>query len=375
MSEAPLSEAADLLITGAGALAEAVVAALALQPGPIRSIAIAARPSDRLTWLARSATARAASAGGANGANGPSSAVRVQAYPLEWEAPGALEARLARARPRVVLHTASLQSPWTLGGEDAWSALVRRAGYGLTLPLQLALAAQVGRAVAHAAPGASYVNACYPDAVNPLLAALGIPVTCGIGNVAILAAMLHAEHTPGRWQLVAHHAHVSAAISGRPAVAAPLAWCEDHEVALTGWLAAAALPGDARLNLVTGAAAAPLLRALVDGGEHRGHAPGPGGLPGGYPIRLRDRALALDLPAAVTEEAARSANQAAAADDGVVIEAGGRIRWTASVLAALEALPAAAHAEAAALAGPWTAADAAPLAALALKVRASLQAS
>jgi hypothetical protein len=54
--------------------------------------------------------------------------------------------------------------------------------------------------------------------VNPALTRAGIPVVCGIGNVAILAAMLAAELPPSQepLRLLAHHAHVATAISGRP---------------------------------------------------------------------------------------------------------------------------------------------------------------
>lgn len=355
----------DVLITGAGSLAAAIVDALAVHPGPVRALAIGARPSQRATWLARSAAARAAACG---------HALRVEHAALDWDDAGEPARTFGALRPRVVVHTASLHSPWPRRGA-AWEALVQRAGYGLTLPLQLALALRVGRAVAAAVPDARYVNACYPDAVNPMLAAAGVPIACGVGNVAILAALLAAEAEgpgAGRWQVIAHHAHVSAAIGGAATVPAPRAFLDGTERDVAPWLARAALPADDRLNRVTGATAVPLLHALVRG-VHRGHAPGPGGRPGGYPVSVRDGEVALDLPPAIDETEAIAHNRAAAASDGVVVDADGRASVTDAVRAVLaEQLDAGAAAE---LGARWTAADVDAMAARLLSLRDGAPAS
>jgi len=43
------------------------------------------------------------------------------------------------------------------------------------------------RALALASPHSRLINCCFPDVVNGMIAAMGLPVTCGTGNVAILA--------------------------------------------------------------------------------------------------------------------------------------------------------------------------------------------
>src|SRR5262249_33966423 len=123
-----------------------------------------------------------------------------------------VEARLARIRPDLVLHCASHQSPWEpLDAPSGWTALLRRAGFRVALPRRAGPAGAVARAVEGAAPDALFVNACFPDAVNPLLAALGLPILCGVGNVSQLAASLQsALGCPDQegLQVLAHHVHL-----------------------------------------------------------------------------------------------------------------------------------------------------------------------
>jgi len=71
--------------------------------------------------------------------------------------------------------------------------------------------------------------------------------------------------------------------------------------------------------------------ALVAGKPWRGHAPAPNGLPGGYPVRLQDGQLTLDLPAGITESAAVAWNAAFEREKGLTVEHGqahyhGRLR-------------------------------------------------
>lgn len=305
----------DLLVTGAGSLARATLLALSLLSGPITTVAIAARDTDRLHWLARAVRARGA--------------LDVTSHVVYWDDPRSLADLVTRTRPRVVLHTASRQSAWTLGGDDPWSAVVRTVGYGATLPLQAVLAHRLGRALVEHSPSARFVNACFPDAVNPVLANRGIPVACGIGNVAILAALAAVEL--GATSLVAHHAHIAAAIAERRPSVPLAAWRGDARIdaEATAWLASARLPGDERLNDITGATAVPLIHSLVDDNcTYRGHAPGPGGLCGGYPIKVTSGAVELDLPSGMSRAEAEAHNRAAAELDGLTVTAGGRIRWS-----------------------------------------------
>ena len=86
-----------------------------------------------------------------------------------------------------------------------------------------------------------------------------------------------------------------------------------------------------RYNPVTAAAALPVLAALLPGAEPlRWSTPAPAGLPGGYPVRIADGSVALDLPPGVTLAAAISFNERMGRDDGVErVDDDGTVHFTA----------------------------------------------
>jgi hypothetical protein len=316
----------ELAITGAGSLATEVIHALAVAaPEPI-TVALLGRDQARLVWLARAASACAAATSGR---------LRVVTAVTDWSNEEQLCRTIASLKPKVLLHTASLQSPWVLGGSDRWSSLIGRVGYGITLPLQALLAFKVGRAIDTASPATDLVNACYPDAVNRVLIANGTRVTCGIGNVAILAALLLSELTgveDKRLSLIAHHAHLSAAIKGKDIEDAPLrAWVGDKPIhaEATRLLREAHLPP--HLNSITAAAAVPMLLALLGRREPwEGHAAGPLGLVGGYPVIVSAGGVEIDLPSGVSLAEAAALNMAAANSDGISVMENGEVVLSAA---------------------------------------------
>lgn len=354
-----LPDRSVLVVVGSGSLARAVCCGLAVVVEQPVDVVVAARAASKAAEVCYLAGTRAALSG----------------RPLAFRPAVADCARadevaelLASTAPAGVLLCASTQSPWERPrAPSAWTALLDRAGFGLTLPLHAELALVVGRAVAEAAPGAWFVNACFPDAVNPLLAAVGARVLCGIGNVALMAASLQAAlglEDQRRLEVLAHHVHLHA--PGRPDEEA-LAWCDDAPVeAVSKLLAAQRATARPELNRVTGYAGAVVLRDLLAGAEADTSLPGPVGLPGGYPVRLRGGRLALRLPPGVSETEAVAFNQRAALRDGAVVE-GDRVRFGPVVQEALEPL-------APDLAGGFRVADAAAAAGAVHRLRDRLRA-
>ncbi|MEV1329717.1 potassium transporter TrkA [Micromonospora costi] len=299
-----------IAVVGSGSLARSVCYSLAAAPP-----AAAAAGPIRVTVLARGAAAndiaricqiRAAVTGG--------DTVTFAAESLHDEADA-----LARLQPGVLVCCASTQSPYEkTSSPSAWTNLIARAGFGVTLPLQAELVVRLARAVAEVSPRTVVVNGCFPDVVNPLLAALGAPVTCGIGNVSTLAACLSAalDHADqDDLAVLGHHVHLSE--PARP----------DDEV--RAWYAGRRLPDvtallrparalDRReLNDIAGHAAARLLLALVTGAEVRTSLPGPLGLPGGYPVALTGGSVTLRLPPGMSRAEAVAWNLRVGRGDGV----------------------------------------------------------
>lgn len=313
----------DLLIVGSGSLASELCLALSVQPDRLR-VLVAARSAPALDEIVTLANARALALGGR---------VRIASRALRSYARGELAELGAAARPRVVVVAASLQSPWALADRKSrWARLVDEGGFGITVALQAALALAVGDAFAQTGLGAALVNACYPDAVNALLRARRIAVAAGIGNVAILAALLAAPAAPReRVRLIAHHAHVVALLRGQRVAGAILTRGRARVDANASFEplrhALARMPG-ATLNALTAVTALPLLRALLSGGSCEAHVPGPLGLPGGYPVSVRRGTVALNLPPDVSRANAVASNRRAAFADGVVVSEDGAVTFS-----------------------------------------------
>lgn len=297
---------------GTGGLARAVCYSFATAcPAPV-DVVVVGRGEAKARQLAYVASTRAACGGATD--------VRFEAA-TDLE-PTDLETALREVDG--VLVCASSQSPWErLTAPSAWTALVGRAGFGLTLPFQADLALRAGRLLAGRTPRPWLLNACFPDAVNPLLAALGVPVLAGIGNIALLAASTQAAlglPDQRRLRMLAHHVHLHAPATDL-AEEDVLGWLDDEPVRAPGELLAAQRATDrTELNHVTGHAAALLLAALLTGTPVDTHLPGPLGLPGGYPVHLHGTDLELRLPPGMSRAEAVAVNQRSAAADGVVVD-------------------------------------------------------
>ena len=312
----------DIAITGSGSFSTEVLHALARQTTDVLDVALLARDADRLSQLSRSAAEIATGVGGR---------LRVEPLVIDWSDYSFLSRTIRDLRPKVFVHAASFQSPWTLDGSDRWSTLIRSAGFGLTLPLQAALAVKVARAIADESPATTLVNACYPDAVNWILSVNGLSVSAGLGNVAILAASLWDGLEAGlkegkQLRMIGHHAQMAAITYGRPVEPPLKAWIDDtpiHDFA-EQWFRKTTLPRN--MNDVAGSAAVPMLLALSGRRPAwSGHAPGPLGLPGGYPVIARTGKIELDLPDEITLDEAKALNLAAGLADGVALKENGEV--------------------------------------------------
>nr|WP_328796059.1 hypothetical protein [Halosaccharopolyspora lacisalsi] len=237
---------------------------------------------------------------------------------------------LAATRPDLVVHCASLRGPWTMSGRtDPAARAVAAAGLGVRLPYQLPLILSVMRAARQAGYTGPVANLSFPDVTGPVLARLGLPPTVGLGNAAKMQlrvrAALRAAHPDRPMPLIrvlGHHAQVFDVMQARPP-ADPEQRCRvylgEHgqRSDSLAYRAPALAPGP-RYNTVTAAAAIPVLEALLPGaGPLRHSTAAPAGLPGGYPVRIVDGSVALDLPPGLSEAEAVAVNERMAAGDGI----------------------------------------------------------
>jgi hypothetical protein len=307
-------------VVGSGSLARAVCSSIATSASPL-AVHLIARSAAAAREVCYIANTRAAVGGGR---------ARFDSTPTDLGAVPELASVLARLAPAALIGCASHHSPWErVHTPSAWTDLLDRAGFGATLPLQAAIPITVARALAEASPSSMHVNACYPDAVNSLLAALRLPVLCGVGNAGLIAATLQAElGLAGQWdlQVLAHHHHLHAPED--PADEAR-AWLRGRSLGRVGrLLAGQRSTSRSLLNEVTGFTAARLLGDLLTGAETVTSLPGPLGLAGGYPVRIVDRRLELNLPPGLDREEAVAWNQRMAWLDGVCVLPSGDVRFS-----------------------------------------------
>ena len=320
-----MSIACDILILGTGSFAQRIACDLAATAAAPTRLTIAGRNRLRLDWIRTAARARA---------HMFSRPVDVAASKVDLAAPDAAGELLAVCRPAVIVQAASFQSGSVISaGGNAWTHLVAEGGLSATAVFQSVLTSRIARAAVQASPQSRLINCCFPDVANGIITAMGLPVACGIGNIAILAhafaGMLEGAPPP-RLQMLCHYQNLTAWRSpcDDRRGAAPRVWLDGIEVACVFWrFAGVQLTPEPAID-ISGASGVRLILALAQGRDWRGHVPGPDGLPGGYPVALEGGRLDLDLPQGIDRQAAIAWNAGHEAESGLLVEANGRARYT-----------------------------------------------
>jgi len=304
---------AEILIIGTGSLASGVVNALSLLSVGALRVAIIGRSRHKASRLALMANTRAA-------------VLRSSARFESVEVPQCKALHFSRVirslKPKVIFQVASIQSPWESShGHNSWTRLLASAGFGVTLPLQMVIAAEVTRAAADAP--AAIVNASYPDCVNPVLDRVGLRTTCGIGNAAIVEAFcrVHAPSPDSDVRVIAHHGHFGGWLKAQRARPQPRVWIRGREIkSVTQRPDLGAMTDE--LNEVTAATAIPVILSLVTGAALHVSIPGVPNLPGGYPFVLKRGKFALCLPPGVGLAEAIAHNKTGERLDGLSLDSG-----------------------------------------------------
>ena len=260
---------------------------------------------------------------------------------------------IAAEAPDIIVNTATMAAWWV---RDLLPAKIRSrldvqgAGPGLWAAGHLALANALMCAIRSAGAKSVVINAAYPDVVNPALAAAGHAPIVGIGNIDLLVPAL--KLTIGRKlgvpmrhvvpYLVMHNHHSSNILRKGTALGVPYYM----KVMVSGTDVTKSLGGDQILAEVprvaaVGAAAeagvlaagslARTLLALMTDSKERAHAPGPAGLPGGYPVQLSQEDVRVLLPDDISLKEAIAINEAGQRAEGIErIEADGSLVLTST---------------------------------------------
>ena len=253
---------------------------------------------------------------------------------------------LREIEPEVVVNCAVLQTWHVIRvlPEDVYARL-SSAALGAWLPVQLTLAMKLAQALRLSGVSAHYINTALSDLTNPVLGAIGLAPTIGIGNVALIepavrtqvARELEVPRAQVRLQMIAHHVHwvvwrEAGYREGAPFYMRILADGEDvtdrFETQALMKRSILLYPNDTSFTAVSASSTLQNLRALLSEEPVSLHSPAPNGLPGGYPVILSREGSRVDLPPGVRLEDAVAMNEEAQTYDGIrKVDADGRVHF------------------------------------------------
>jgi hypothetical protein len=258
-----------------------------------------------------------------------------------------LRALIENENPAVIVQCASLMSPWALfQRDDNVAQALLACGFAVQLCAQLPIITNLMQAVRDSGLNCTVVNCSYPDVTHPILNAIGLAPTIGVGNsgmiLGLARAALGAHAATDRLQVFAHHAHVGAVAcadrSRLKTTTPPRIFLNGAELSDLSWLFnGPAIPPDRELNALSAAHALQIIEALLPEAKPlRTSAPGPLGLPGGWPVYISDQRVELDLPAGLNHASLTAYQHLAAKSDGIErIDSCGTVHFTDDLKATL----------------------------------------
>lgn len=243
---------------------------------------------------------------------------------------------LARYQPDLIVCAATLQRTEAIHELPAPIATqLAAAQLGPRLPLHLTLIYRLMQAVKMTGQSIRVLNAIYPDVVGPILSKVGLAPMTGIGDLAnnvpalrcaiasslgVSAASIevrlvmarYSNYNMFRTEIGDAPFHVTVLLDGKDC-SHLLDMKMIFEMVRTGFKKT----GGATGLLLTAASAAVMVNGLLNETEILTHAPGPHGLPGGYPVRVGKQGIEVVLPAKVSFEEARQINEVGLHFDGI----------------------------------------------------------
>jgi hypothetical protein len=244
-------------------------------------------------------------------------------------------------RPDIIYSAATLQSWWVIDAlpEEIFEDL-DRAHIGPWIPMHLTLVYKLMQAVKETGLDVKVINSSVPDVVNHVLGKVGLAPAIGIGNVANVVPPLRssiayhlgaaAEHVKVfcvAHHFVSHHIpryghaggapyYLKAMVDGRDVTADV-----DMDEVLAELPRRFRRPGGRRGHSLTASSALAVILAMADDTRCTTpgcftHAPGPNGLPGGYPVTVDGQGGTVTLPPDIDLEEAIRINEEGAWFDG-----------------------------------------------------------
>lgn len=244
---------------------------------------------------------------------------------------------ISKFKPEIIYSAVTLQSWWVINTlpKDVFEQL-DKARFGPWLPMHLTLVYKLMQAVEQAGLDIQVVNSAFPDVVHPILDKVGLAPTIGIGNVAnpVPAIRSSIAYRLGRplkdvtvfffaQHYLSHYLPRFGSTGGAPYYLKAMVDGRDVTSELNMDEVFRDLPtrfrrsGGREGQILTASSAAGIILAIADDTGDFMHAPGPSGLPGGYPVRIDGRGGKVVLPANLTLEEAIRINEDGQRFDGI----------------------------------------------------------
>jgi hypothetical protein len=244
---------------------------------------------------------------------------------------------LQEVRPTVLYNSVTLQSWWVITQlpQDAYKS-IDEARYGPWYPMHFVPTYKLMQAVKKSRIKTHVVNAAFPDLVNPALGKIGMAPTVGIGNIdnllcssrIVAAKMFDVPLRTVTIYMVAPHFFSYYVSRFGNAGGAPYylkVMIDDRDVTpkinrdefLANVVTIGKRPGSVQANSVVASSVCKIILGILFDTKELGHAPGPNGLPGGYPIKLSADGVEVFLPEDLTLEEAVRINTEGQRFDGV----------------------------------------------------------
>lgn len=244
---------------------------------------------------------------------------------------------LQEVQPTVIYNSMTLQSWWVITQlpQEAYKA-IDEARYAPWYPMHFVPTYKLMQAVKKSGIKTHVVNAAFPDLVNPALAKIGLSPTVGIGNIDNLVCSLKivgAKMFKVSLRSVAVYMvapHFVSYYMGRFGNSGGVTYylkvmIDDKDVTpkmnkdefVSKVTTFGKRPGSIQAHPVVASSVCRIMMGILFDTKQLGHAPGPNGLPGGYPIKLSANGVEVFLPENLTLEEALRINNEAQVFEGV----------------------------------------------------------
>jgi len=244
---------------------------------------------------------------------------------------------ISKYKPEVIYSAVSLQSWWVINTlpKEVFEEL-DIARFGPWLPMHLTLVYKLMQAVKQTGLDIKVINSAFPDATHTILDKVGLAPTIGIGNVAnpvpgIRSSIAYRLGRPMKdvtvyffaQHYVSHYLPRFGTAGGAPYYLKAVVDGEDVTNDVNMEEVFADIPtrfrrsGGREGQILTASSAAGITLAVTDDTGDFMHAPGPLGLPGGYPVRVNRDGGKVVLPKGLTMEEAVRINEERQSYDGI----------------------------------------------------------